>query len=60
VSVDVNSKNQIVLSGTVSSQSLKDEAEKVATQTAGSGYTVKNHIRVGSAGAGSMNDQQPK
>ncbi len=52
VNVAVNSKNQITLSGTVSSQAQKDHAEQVATQTAGSSYTVKNKIKVG--GAGSM------
>ena len=51
VNVMVNSKNQIVLTGTVSTQAQKDHAEQVATQTAGSGYTVKNHIKVSSSGA---------
>jgi osmotically-inducible protein OsmY len=49
VDVKVNGKNQIMLSGTVSSQAQKDHAEQVATQTAGSSYTVKNHIKVSGA-----------
>ncbi len=53
VNVAVNSKNQITLSGTVSSQAQKDHAEQVATQTAGSSYMVKNKIKVGGASANS-------
>ena len=49
VNVAVNGKNQITLSGTVSSQAQKDHAEQVATQTAGSSYMVKNKIKVGGA-----------
>jgi osmotically-inducible protein OsmY len=49
VDVKVNGKNQVVLSGTVSSQAQKDHAEQVATQTAGSSYMVKNHIKVSGA-----------
>ena len=62
VNARVNSKNQIVLSGSVRSQAEKDRAEQVATQTAGSSYTVKNHIKVsGKAGsAGSMSAQPPQ
>jgi microcompartment protein CcmK/EutM len=49
------SGKKVMLSGTVSSQAQKDHAEQVAMQTAGSGYTVKNHIKVsGSAGSGAM------
>jgi len=62
VNAQVNSKNQIVLTGTVSSQDQKDHAEQVATQAAGSGYTVKNHIKVsGTAGSmGSTSSQPPQ
>ena len=52
INVRVNSKNEIVLTGTVSSQAQKDHAEQVASQTASSGYTVKNRIKV--SGSGSM------
>lgn len=57
------SGSQIVLTGNVSSQAQKDHAEQVATQAAGSSYTVKNKIKVsGSAGADKqpMSEQQPK
>ena len=52
-SVDAQvSGKKVMLTGTVSSQAQKDHAEQVATQAAGSGYTVKNHIKVsGAAGA---------
>ena len=59
-SVDVQvSDNKIMLSGTVSSQALKDHAEQIATQTAPSGFTVKNKIKVAGS-TGSPSDQQPK
>lgn len=53
------SSNQIVLTGNVGSQAQKDKAEQVATQAAGSSYTVKNKIKV-SGSSGSMSEKQPK
>lgn len=58
VNAEVNGK-KVTLTGTVSSQAQKDHAEQVATQAAGSGYTVKDKIKVsGSAASSTMPPKQ--
>lgn len=52
-------KTQVVLTGNVATQAQKDHAEQVASQTAGSSYTVKNKIKVAGSSSG-MSEQQPK
>jgi osmotically-inducible protein OsmY len=59
INVNVNSKNQVVLTGTVSTQAQKDHAEQVATQTAGAGTMVKNHIKVSGGATGSTGSTTP-